>query len=261
MTEVNTEQTQDKNSTSNLQEADIKNTPKEENKTSQDTNQEEGKGEDPNWRAFREARKKDRAEREAAEKRAREKEEEVAALKAAMEAAFSKSGPTPQAYNEHYYGSNSSYDNEESEDERLEKKLNYLLSQREEKARREAIEREMREYPSRLERDFPDFRSVISQENLDYIDYHYPEIARPLNRLNEGYDKWADIYRAVKKFVPNNTTSHKENMKADNNQNKPKSISSSGQAPIGEVGQTSYRETEQRRRENWERMQRVMKGL
>ena len=57
--------------------------------------------EDPNWRAFREARKRDRAEREAAERRAAEKEQEVAALKAAMDAAFTKgNAPSPQAYNQ-----------------------------------------------------------------------------------------------------------------------------------------------------------------
>src|SRR5271169_6729948 len=63
---------------------------------------EESKTEDPNWKAFREARKKDRADREAAEKRAADKEAEVTALKAAMEAAFSKSAPTPQAYQQYY---------------------------------------------------------------------------------------------------------------------------------------------------------------
>src|SRR5271155_291964 len=60
---------------------------------------------DPNWRAFREARKKDRADRESAERRAAEKEHEIAALKAAMESAFSKGSPSPHS-SQQYYGMN-----------------------------------------------------------------------------------------------------------------------------------------------------------
>lgn len=216
---------------------------------------------DPNWRAFREARKKDRAEKEAAERRAIEKEAEVAALKAAMEAAFSKSAPTPQAYQQ-YYGIQPSYEhNEESEDEKIEKKVNSLLAAREEKARMEAIEREKREYPNRILRDFPDFNNVVSQENLDYIDYHFPELSRPLQRLNEGYDKWSDIYHAIKKLIPNHATAKKDSVRADMNNQKPKSISSTGITQSGEAVQYNFQEVEKRRAENWARMERIRKGI
>ncbi len=142
--------------------------------------------EDPNWRAFREGRKKDRMEREAAEKRASEKEAEAAALKAAMEAAFSKSAPTPQAYQQ-YYGMNQPSDqSDETEEQKIDRKVNEALAKKEEQFRRQAAEEEQREYPKRLMRDFPDFSRVCSQENLDYLDYHYPEISRPLQRLGDG---------------------------------------------------------------------------
>lgn len=221
----------------------------------------EGTVEDPNWRAFREARKKDRAEKEAAEKRAAEKEQEVAALKAAMEAAFSKSAPSPQAYQE-YYGTNQGYDqHEETEDQRIEKKVNKLLAEKEDQYRREQVEHERREYPNRLSKDFPDFGHVCSQENLDYLDFHYPEVSRPLQRLNEGYDKWHDIYHAVKKFIPNHSTAKKEALRADINSNKPRSISSSGPSPTGTKSMESWQEAEARRAENWARMQRTLKGV
>lgn len=218
--------------------------------------------EDPNWRAFREARKKDRADREAAERRAAEKEQEVAALKAAMEAAFSsKSAPSTQAYQQ-YYGMNQNGDHiEETEEQRLERKLNDLLAKRDEKYKREKAEEEQREYPRRLMRDFPDFSQVCSQENLDYLDYHYPEISRPLQRLGEGYDKWHDTYHAVKKFIPNHATAKKEAFKAEINSNKPRSISSSGPSPTGERARENWQEVEARRAENWARMQRTMKGV
>jgi len=217
--------------------------------------------EDPNWKAFREARKRDRAEKEEAQRKAAEKEAEVAALKAAMESAFSKSAPTPQAYQQ-YYGMNQDQEhNEETEEQRIEKKVNELLSKKEQEYLRKQQEREQQEYPNRLSKDFPDFRYVCSQENLDYLDYHYPELSRPLQRLPEGYDKWSDIYHAVKKFIPNHANVKKDAIKADINSNKPKSMASGMVTPPGEKTRESWQESEQRRAENWARMQRIMKGV
>lgn len=214
--------------------------------------------ENPDWKAFREARKKDRAEKEVAEQRVVEKEREVAALKAAMEAAFSaKSAPTPQAYQQ-YYGMNEQP--EEDEEKKIERKVNELLAKREEQYKHERIEEEKREYPKRLMRDFPDFGQVCSQENLDYLDFHYPEISRPLQRLGEGYDKWHDTYHAVRKLIPNHTTAKKEANRAEINSNKPRSISSTGPSPTGEAPRQDWQTTEARRAENWSRMQRTMKS-
>lgn len=214
----------------------------------------------PNWKAFREARKKDRAEKEAAEKRAAEKEAEAAALKAAMEAAFAKSAPTTQAYQQ-YYGLSQGYDQEETEEQRLERKINEILSLKSQQSAKEQEERERREYPQRLNRDFPDFMQVCSQENLDYLDFHYPELSRPLQRLPEGYEKWHDIYHAVRKFIPNHANAKKEAVLADMNQQKPKSISSIAPSPTGEKGRETWQDLEARRAENWARMQRTLKGI
>lgn len=218
--------------------------------------------EDPNWRAFREARKKDRAEREAAEKKAAEKEQEVAALKAAMEAAFTKgNSPSPQAYNQ-YYGISQGYDQqEETEEQRIERKVNELISKKEEQYKKQQCEYEMKEYPTRLKKEFPDFGHVCTQENLDYLDYHYPEVSRPLQRLGEGYDKWHDIYHAVKKFIPNHSSAKKEAIRADINSNKPRSMSSTGPSPTGESPKNTWQEVESRRAERWARMQHIMKGV
>lgn len=214
--------------------------------------------EDPNWKAFREARKKDREERQDAERRAAEKEKEVAALKEAMEAAFSaKSSPSPTAYQQ-YYGINEQL--EESEEQKIERKVNELFAKREDQYKRQQQEEEQREYPKRLMKDFPDFGQICSQENLDYLDFHYPEISRPLQRLGEGYDKWHDTYHAVKKLIPNHSTAKKEALRADINSNKPRSISSSGPSPTGDKVKETWQDTEARRAENWARMQRTMKS-
>ena len=213
---------------------------------------------DPNWRAFREARKKDRAEKEAAQKRAAEKEAEATALKAALEAAFAKGSGAPQQ--QQYYADQGQYQAEETEDERIDKKVEAKIAQREAAAERARIEREQQEYPQRLSKTYPDFHQAISQDNLDYLDYHYPEVSRPLQRLHDGFDKWSDIYQAIKKFVPNNTTAKKDAAKAENNFNKPRSISSTGITQPGEaVG--AARLTEEKRAANWERMQKILKGV
>ena len=218
-------------------------------------NKEGSTQEDPNWRAFREARKKDRADREAAEKSAAEIEAEISALKAAMEAAFSKSSPPPKSQG---YGYNE-YEPEETEDERIEKKVQAAISQREAAAEKARLEREQQEYPTKLVQSYPDFNHVISQDNLDYLDYHFPEVSRPLQRLSNGYDKWEDIYRAVKKFVPNAKTAQREAARADANYAKPKSISSSGLTQNTQTA--SMMLTEDRKAANWARMQNTLKGL
>jgi hypothetical protein len=212
------------------------------------------KPEDINWRAFREARKKDRMEKEAAEKRAMEKEAEAAALRAAMEAAFAKQQPPVQ---QGYFGDNSY---ELTEEQRIEQLVQKAIEQREQANERQRQERERQEMPIRLRTTHSDFDQVVNEENLDYLEYHYPEIAGPLKRLPDSYDKWGDIYKAVKRFVPNSANSSREAAKAKANQTLPKSISST-QITNTEHSAPSQRLTEQRRAENWQRMQRQLKGL
>lgn len=250
MTEVNTVETENKNiPEQNVAQEPQQNLEKTEVKETH---------EDPNWRAFREARKKDRAEMEEAKRRAAEKEAEIAALKAAMEAAFSKNSPTPQAYQQ-YYGMNQ--EPEESEEQKLERKFNEFMQKKEQERMMIEQQREMQEYPQKLRRDYPDFASVCSQDNLDYLDYHYPEIARPLQRLQEGYDKWSDIYHAVKKLIPNVTNAKKDMQKAEMNSLKPKSPNIMPNNPTGQNAPQSWQEVEQRRAQNWARMQKIMNGI
>ncbi len=217
--------------------------------------------EDPNWRAFREARKKDRARIEEVERKAAEKQAEVDALKAAMEVSFAKSSPSPQAYQQYYGMGQGNDQSEENEEQRIERKVNEQLAKREEQYNRQRAEEEQREFPNRLKKDFPDFSQVCNQENLDYLEFHFPEIARPLGRLGDGYDKWHDMYHAVKKLIPNHSNAKKEAARADMNSNKPRSMSAPSSSPSGEPVREAFQDTEARRAENWARMQRTMKGV
>jgi hypothetical protein len=211
---------------------------------------------DPNFKAFREARKKDKAEREAAERRATEKEAEVAALKAAMEAAFSKSNTQPQPYS---YQNN--YPEEETEDQKIDKKVQAAIAIREAASEKARIEREQRELPQRITQAYPDYHQVVNEENGAYLEYHYPELYRSLLRQPENFETLSDTYKLVKKFVPNSTTSKKESSRADSNFSKPKSISTTTITQSGQSASESMQSIEQRRAANWARMQQVMKGV
>src|SRR6478609_249460 len=158
MTVLNAEVSQPENAPKVVPDKDISASPNDQNisqqkveKTTETKEKETESHEDPNWRAFREARKRDRAEKEAAERRAVEKEAEAAALKAAMEAAFSKSAPP----NVNGYHSPDVYPGD-TEEQIIERKVNAILEQKEKQYAREQQEREQREYPSRLARDLPD---------------------------------------------------------------------------------------------------------
>lgn len=218
----------------------------------------EATNEDPNWKAFREARKKDRIEKEAAERKAQEKEAEVSALKAALEASLDRRPAQGQSQVSGYYPYNN--DSEETEDERIEKKVQAALAVREQAAERQRQEREHQEYPQRLNQQYPDFNAIVTAENLDYLEYHYPEVARPLKRLTDNYDKWADVYQTLKKFVPNAAVVKQQVAKAESNLLRPKSMSAVGSTQNTE-GTMSHKLSEDRKQANWERMQKTLRGL
>ncbi len=201
-----------------------------------------------NWKKFREAREVERKQKEAAEKRASEKEAEALALKAAMEAILNK--PAVQQ-------SNNYNQEEESEDERINKKVEAAIALRDKKSEEERARREQQEFPERLNSNYKDFNQVCNSENLDYLEYHYPEIAAAYKNLPDGYDKWSNLYKAVKKLVPN-TDSRKDQNKAEKNFNKPQAMSIPGKTQVGDTAPQQL--DDKRRSDNWARMQKVMKG-
>lgn len=204
--------------------------------------------EDPDWRAVREQRKADRKAREEADKRAAEKAAEAEALRAALEAITNK--PSPQYRNE---------EREETEDEILNKRVDAIIRQREAEYQKKNEERERAEYPNRLRQAMPDFDKVCHAENLDYLEYHHPEIAEPFKHMPDGYKKWEALYKVTKKLVPN--LDHKQDQKRmEQNLSKPGSISSAGTTQGVGIA-PSPRLTEEKRMENWRRMQRDIKGL
>lgn len=197
-----------------------------------------------NWRKFREERKKEREEKDIISKRAAEKEAEAAALKAAMEAMLDK--PSPKQDEEA----------EEDDQKRISRLVNEEINRRQSQNIEEMKKKEAKELPQKLTSTFPDYYKVCTQENLDYFEYHHPEMAKGLAHMPDGFDKWSTIYQAVKKYIPNPNTD-KEDKRIEKNSMKPKSVSA-GLSTTGD--QAPVYLDENKKSANWERMQRVMKG-
>lgn len=210
--------------------------------------------EDPNWKAIREARKKDKIEREAAEKRANEATAQAAALTAAMEAAFAKNPP------QQYQQQQQNEYQEESEDERIEKKVAEALAKREATYAKERIKKEAEELPIRLRKAFPDYDKVVNEENGAYLEYHHPEILRSLLRQAETFESCADTYQLVKKLIPGLQDAKKEEAKTQANLLKPKSLSSASVTQSGET-MSDTRLSEERKAANWARMKKELHGV
>lgn len=201
-----------------------------------------------NWKKFRETRERERKEKEAADKRAIEKEAEANALKLAMEALLNKNQPPAQSYGEQQ---------EETEEQRIDRKVQESLLKNEQRREEERRKKEIVELPQKLSSTFNDFNQVCSQENLDYFQYHYPEVAAGFKHAPDSFETWANIYKTMKRLVPN-PDSKKDQAKIEKNLSKPQSMSIPGMTQTGDHAPTEL--TERRRQDNWARMQRTMKG-
>ncbi len=236
---------------------DVKNiAPQEPIVQAQTIEKEPESAQEVNWRKYREQRAIERKQKEEAEKRATEKAAEAEALKAAMEALLNKQ--TPQQ-SQQYRNTYESSESEISEDEKIEKKVEAALQKRLHHEEQLRLQREQQEYPTRLTQTYQDFNAVCNTENLDYLDFHYPEITAAYKHMPDGFDKWSSVYKAVKRFVPN-TDTKKDLLKMEKNMQKPHSPSSIGTATPTGTG-APHIITEEKRAANWARMEKARKGL
>lgn len=225
-----------------------------------------------NWKKFRDERKREREEAKRLQEEAKAKEAENAQMKQMMEALLqAQSGQqmTPQEThdvteaiaeldpNDIPTGADvQKYVNSQVE-KLVEQRVNKFVEAQEAKKRQEAAAREQRELPQRLQKECPEFEKVCSEDNLDYLEYHYPEVAQAYSGMTDGMDKWKGIYGVIKKLVPNHQ-SHRETAMAQQNSSKPQSMSTGGMTATGDTAPAYV--SSDRRQQNWERMQRVMRG-
>lgn len=203
-----------------------------------------------NWKKFRQERAEAEARRKEAEERAARKAEEAEALKAALESVLNKPSAQQQQYEMQF--------EEENEEKILEQKLERLLQARDAKHREEQQKRELQELPQKLNQTFSDFGAVCNQENLDYMEFHHPEIAKAFQHMPDSFDKWASVYKAVKKLVPT-PNSKKDEKRIDQNLSKPQSMSIPGITQTGDSAPV-YLDAA-KKQANWERMQRIARGV
>jgi exonuclease VII large subunit len=210
-----------------------------------------------NWRTFRENRDAERKAKQESDRIAKEERARADALKAALEAITNKPS------NNHQVNESASGYSEESEEDRIQRRIEETVSKRLEQERQryrqEQQEREVQEAPMRIQQAYPDFNQVVTTENCDYLDYHYPELTTPFKYMPDGVEKWSAMYKAIKKFVPN-IDSKKDQARANNNMSKPGSLSAPGTAQ-GANAMPGARLDEQRKADNWARMQKTLKGL
>lgn len=194
-----------------------------------------------NWKKFREDRAKERAAMQEAQAKAAAKEEEARALKAALEAVVNK--PSQQNYAQEV---------DETEEQRLDRLIEDKWQKKQAKERDDRAKQEAQELPQKMGRTFKDFDSVCSQENIDYLEYHHPEIHRALKKLPDSFDNWSDIYHTMKKLIPN-ADSKADAKKAEKNFNKPQSMSVAGSTQTSDHAPQML--TDAKRAANWKRMQ------
>lgn len=203
-----------------------------------------------NWKRFREDREKDRRQREEDAKRIAQKEEEAKALKAALEAVVNKPNN---------FQNEPGFNEDDTQEQIIQKKVDEALQKRLQQQAQIESDNAKRNLPNTLKSAYSDFNQVVTQENMDYLEYHYPEVAVPYTHMPEGFDKWAGIYKAIKRFIPN--AEHKKDVKRiEQNLSKPQALPSQG-TNNQMTGQAPSILTEEKRKQNWERMQRTLKGL
>ncbi len=200
-----------------------------------------------NWRLVREQSKLEKQHREEAEKLAREKEKEVAAMKLALDTLLSKPSSNTNNQNDPEM---------DEEDLKLQRRVDEALAKRDREYEQRRAQREQEEMPRKLNETHNDFDSVCSDENVDYLKYHHPEIAKAFMHMPDSFDKWSSIYKAIKKLVPNSSETDKK--KIAQNLNKPQSMAVSGITGSGDSA--PHQLDDKRRSDNWARMQRVMRG-
>lgn len=205
-----------------------------------------------NWRKFRQEREKERKQAEEMARIAQQKQKETEALKAALDAVLNK----PQQHQQQH---DPYYQDDETEDQKIEKKVQAALEKKEREYEERRNREEQQNFPVRLKQAHSDFDSVCNTTNLDYLEFHYPEVANGFKYMPDGFEKWTNIYKAVKRFVPNADV-QREDMRADKNLAKPQSMSTMNQSPTGSV-LSANQLSEQKKMENWKRMQKTLKGI
>jgi hypothetical protein len=92
---------------------------------------------------------------------------------------------------------------------------------------------------SRIKAAFPDFEKVVSSENVELLNYQYPEVAESLRDTKDLYSKAAAAYKIMKTFGIHKDIYEDDRMKAIKNSQKPRPLASvspqQGDSPLSKA--------------------------
>lgn len=202
-----------------------------------------------NFRAFREQRKREQEELATERERNKKLEEdqtrrakELEDMKLVVQSLLEKK---------------QSYDDEEDEEQkRIQKQIDTGIQKYEDSKRKQDDERRFKEESLTLKEKMPDLMEVCSPENISYLEYYHPEIAIPLGKMPDGFEKTKLAYQAIKKHVK---MAKKEKEQIEKNMSKPKSVYSSYSNESQKEDSSPYT-SEKKRTEVWNKMQRLISG-
>ena len=231
----------------------------------QEKAEEEMTPEEINWKVVREKTKEDRIARDKEKEQSLQKDDQIEALTLAIQNMF-EAKDAPDLTKKQQDQIIADLVDEDiptgGEVKNFLKKyvpdlIKEALTQNAEKNRIEQVARDKEEMPEKLKEMHKDFDDVVQKDNLQYLDYHFPEVSGVLNILPEGLDKWSRVYKMIKKLVPN--TGRGDLRRLEKNANKPQNVAAATAPPSNEQG---YGRTlsEGEKKENYKRLIELSRG-
>lgn len=199
------------------------------------------------WRKFREERERQRKQEQQQKANEQSEYQKNVALQNALNAALDKK---LASQNQGYVQTE-----EDDIDKRIEARVNAKVAELEKRNQEERARLELQRLPS----EHQDFNKVCSQENMDYLEFHYPHLVQSFNSQPDTYQKWKGIYETAKKLIPNKDAAA-QNARADYNQSKPKPLSSVASGSVIAEKSGSQFLSEADKRAIYENAQRKLKG-
>jgi hypothetical protein len=261
----NTEQEKQEVASSEQQEAQKENSipNNEDQKQQQDSSntqesQVEETQEQINWRKVREKREQDRIAQEEALKKSQQKDQKIAELTELIQSIQPNQNTNLTKEQEQKVIADLLDEDIPTGGEvknflkqYIPNAVNEILKQQSAEQEKRRQEEERQNLGSNLQKKHTDFYNVVNEDNIAYLDYHYPEVSEALTALPEGVNKWSKIYSTVKKLVPSNSDNSTARIERNMNKPQPGAISSSSPSAEMSIGKSL---TEAQKAENYKRL-------
>lgn len=182
---------------------------------------------DKNWRALREKHERLQKEFDETSKRSREYEELL--FKIAQQQQQTSS---PEPEEEQLNIQPDDWLTYEQFEKLNEKRTKRLVQQALDEDRRKRADEEL---PQRLSTQYPDFNSVVTEDNVKQLKALEPEVASALNRIDDKYAQAVAAYKYIKKLVPDAAEQTEFKQRVEKNSKRPGSLSSVSSSSLSQA--------------------------